>query len=158
MKIKSILIVFLWAILACFFGCDPNNVYPVTVDFDELKERLWDVEIVFVDADNVERLYVLQESEIPAFLEDYFALSFCERGPAGSLSGFGIKFVYTDGSFSVMTSDMGYEYKANGEYKGHGITFDPSCEKEAYQIMGKYLTWENIGSRWEDIDNFRDYF
>lgn len=148
MKVKRILMSVLLAMLTFFSGCfDKTYSY----ELEELRERVVGVEIVYVhynsidgSYENLEQevqiVYVLQESEISSFLEDFSKIVFFGDPKNWSeASKYSVKLIYTDNSFLIQGAGSGAEYTAKGKLIGYLGCVDAESRNDFYRLMLKYL-------------------
>ena len=152
MNIKRSLIgFFMLTVIAFFSGCGWAEDY--IFDCQTLYETVEGVEIHYIDKDyEIEQVYILEEDEIPTFLEEFCGLSFQTSMPPHDPFYYTVKLLYEDGSFDLISATGGYSYTKEGEC-GYG----PYCRFESfeayYNLLLKYIEIEKFDEGWYMISN-----
>lgn len=135
-KIITIFVAILLVIcsLCTFVACDPNTFY---FDYDELKENVIRVELIYYDNPNAKKLFeqrdkvlpfdfdkmeiveILSENEMDNFLHDLSEHPFMTDWiHSDSPIGYSIRIVYLNGDFEVISyySENDYKWYSGGFY------------------------------------------
>ena len=145
----GVLILIIMALCAGCFG----SVEEYNFDYQTLNETVENIEIHYIyESLEREQLYILEEDEIPTFLEEFCGLSFQRSIPPKDPFYYTVKLLYEDGSFDLISTAGGYSYTKEGK-----IGYGPYCAFESfesyYNLLLKYIEMEKYDSGWYMISN-----
>ena len=138
----------LWICLVCVsfliigFGCFSKKT-DYKLDYEELKEQVVAVEIIYVHETNENISYnvgVVKEENMDSFLKELCQLTYAKFVPPKSSSGKSVKLVHKDGSYVVISVYGGAEYNSKGEWEKFGLC--ATNEEMFLSLIDKYIVEE----------------
>ena len=146
MNIKRSLIgFFMLTVIAFFSGCIGKST-DCTLDCRTLNETVKGIEILYIYEEHKKRevLYILEEDEIPTFLEEFCGLTFQLQIPPQESIRYTVKLLYHDGSFDLISAWGGIRYNKEGEFETH-VPFCKSDDRESYyNLLLKYIKIDKL--------------